>query len=76
MEPAPRFVDICPGHAPTGQPWTPARPRQDIYDAFACVSAIKDFMATRAITRGVCGMCIVACPWTRRWLDKEKEGSG
>jgi epoxyqueuosine reductase len=64
-------VDVCPAHAPTGRDWQAGISRDSLYDAFACRKTARE-LALRMIgvSKGICGMCIVACPWTQKYLKK------
>jgi epoxyqueuosine reductase QueG len=64
-------VDICPGSAVTGREWEAGMPRNLIYDPFKCREVAQRWQREReGITDNICGMCIAACPWTQRYLDK------
>jgi len=63
-------VDVCPGHAPTGQLWQAGLERADYYDAFACARTAKGLASAQGITHILCGMCMANCPWTKRYLAK------
>jgi len=63
-------VEVCPGRAPTGKHWALGVYRDEFFDAFACRAAAED-LGTRAGTEHLlCGMCIAACPWTKRYLKR------
>lgn len=62
-------VDTCPGSAPSGNQWQAGTIREDIYDAFACATTAKDLSTKQGIPHFLCGMCITACPWTKRYLS-------
>jgi epoxyqueuosine reductase QueG len=63
-------VEACPGGAPTGKDWALGVHRDEFFDAFAC----RDDKHARArkigIEHEVCGMCIAACPWTKKYLQR------
>ena len=64
-------VDICPSHAPTGKDWQVGMPRESLYDAFACREAARELaMKLIGIRETICGLCIVACPWTKKYLER------
>jgi epoxyqueuosine reductase QueG len=64
-------VNICPSHAISGNVWQAGTPRESLYDAFACRETARNFQKTRnGIHHNICGMCIVACPWTQKYLKK------
>ena len=64
-------VDVCPGGALTGEQWGPGVPRDSFFDAFACRRACRSMVERIGIDETICGMCIVACPWTRRYLARD-----
>ncbi|MCE5323603.1 4Fe-4S binding protein [bacterium] len=68
-------VDVCPGRALTGKNWSAGAARSDIYDAFACYKAAKSLSDAQGITHSICGMCINACPWTKKYLSRSKWSS-
>lgn len=64
-------VDICPGHAPTGRDWQAGLPRESLVDAYACRETAREFeLKTEGIYDNICGLCIVACPWTKKYLAR------
>ncbi|MBN2238595.1 MAG: epoxyqueuosine reductase [Dehalococcoidales bacterium] len=63
-------VNACPGHALTGNTWSPGNTRDSLYDAFSCVRTSQQFEKTiEGLSENVCGICIAACPWTRRYIE-------
>ncbi|UCD10097.1 MAG: epoxyqueuosine reductase [Dehalococcoidales bacterium] len=64
-------VDICPGNAVTGLQWEAGMSRDQLYDPFKCREVAQRLQREReGITDNICGMCIAACPWTQKYLDK------
>jgi epoxyqueuosine reductase len=64
-------VDICPGNAVTGVDWEAGMSRDLLYDPFKCREVAQRWQREReGITDNICGMCIAACPWTQKYLDK------
>jgi epoxyqueuosine reductase len=66
-----RCVDACPAQALTGENWQAGMPRESLYNAFKCrdkarALALKSFGEPVSI----CGICIVACPWTQDYLKR------
>jgi epoxyqueuosine reductase len=61
-------VDACPAGAVTGHPWSPGIARNRIFDAAACKKKASALAADQGIDVTICGICILACPWTRRYL--------
>jgi epoxyqueuosine reductase len=63
-------VDTCPAHAPSGKNWRVDMSRDDFFDVFACEKMARALAAARiGITNTICGRCIVACPWTKKYLS-------
>ncbi len=61
-------VDACPAGAITGHPWSPGIDRHRILNAAACGKKASALAADQGIDVTICGICILACPWTRRYL--------
>lgn len=62
--------DACPGAAPTGENWNAGMPREALFDAFACFQAARAQSSAQGIPHIICGRCIAACPWTRKYLNR------
>jgi epoxyqueuosine reductase QueG len=66
-------VDACPGKAPSGREWQPYILRDSFFDAFACRVTAGEFEKTRqGVSDSICGICIAACPWTRRYIERPR----
>jgi epoxyqueuosine reductase QueG len=65
-----RCVDACPAGAVTGRSWTAGIPRDQIYDAAACRKKASELATAQGIDVTICGICILACPWTQRYLRR------
>lgn len=64
-------VRACPGRAPTGLGWERGRRREEYYDAFQCrLTANRLAKKRTGIDATFCGICIVACPWTKQYLRR------
>ena len=61
-------VDACPAGAPSGDGWEPGIRREDFFDAFACCDEAQRQAAAISIEHTICGICIAACPHTKRYL--------
>ena len=67
-------TNACPAGAVSGKLWSVGMKRESFFDAVAC----RKVASERAI-RGfgteatICGKCIEICPYTRRYLNEEKE---
>ena len=66
-----RCVDACPAKAHTGKNWEAGMPREAIFDAFTCREKARSLsMKSYGERVSVCGLCIVACPWTKKYLAR------
>ena len=46
-------------------------PREELYDAFKCRDKARELaMKSFGEQVTICGLCIVACPWTQQYLKK------
>jgi epoxyqueuosine reductase QueG len=63
-------MDLCPAGAPTGRHWESGIERELIYDAYACRDKARELSAGKGIDETICGICIAACPWTRKHLKR------
>jgi epoxyqueuosine reductase QueG len=62
-------VDACPTGAASGRAWEPGLKREEFFDANACYEeAVRQ--GAKASGRIICGICITACPHTRRYLAR------
>jgi epoxyqueuosine reductase len=62
-------VKICP--APSGKNWQTGVARESFFNASVCQKEARE-LAFKTIGERVtlCGRCIVACPWTKKYLGK------
>ena len=59
----------CPANAVSGKTWTPASQRADFFDALSCqATARKRALEHAGKDTALCGRCIAACPYTKRYL--------
>jgi epoxyqueuosine reductase QueG len=66
-----RCVEACPAKAHTGKNWEAGMPREELYDAFKCMNKARELsMKSFGEQVTICGLCIVACPWTRQYLKR------
>jgi epoxyqueuosine reductase len=61
-------VTACPAGAPKGRAWEPGLPREEIFDPAACRENARSLCPEDWSVRSICGICIAACPFTRRYL--------
>jgi len=63
--------EACPGQAITGESWQAGMPREALYDAFKCLNTARELsLKGFGIKYAICGLCIVACPWTKKYLER------
>ena len=63
-------LDACPVGAPSGREWYPGIAREDFWDAYACCREADRVAAEIGCAHPVCGRCIAACPWTRKYVRR------
>ncbi len=63
-------VVICPAVAASGHDWKPGMDRAEFFDAFACYEEAKSTSRSRNIDATICGLCIAACPWTKKYIKR------
>lgn len=63
-------VDHCPGRAVKGANWTVGTRRDELLDAFACKAEVIRRGIPFGLTEGTCGVCLVVCPYTQRYIEK------
>jgi epoxyqueuosine reductase QueG len=64
-------VDACPARAITGTTWYPGISRESLVDVQKCMDtgrALTSAAFGEAVS--ICGVCIAACPWTRRRIPE------
>jgi len=63
-------VEICPAKAPSGTNWRLGLYRDDFFDARACCRKATEFCKREEIDSTICGICIEACPWTKKYIKR------
>ena len=63
-------VEICPAHAPSGKNWRLGLYRDEFFDARACCRKATEFCEREQIDSTICGICIEACPWTKKYIKR------
>lgn len=71
-----KCVDRCPAGAIAGPNWTLGDPREAVYDAFTCRDTAKKLAGRYGIEATICGICINVCPWTQKYISRERSTSG
>jgi epoxyqueuosine reductase len=61
-------VEACPAGAVTGEVWHAGIARQEILDVDACKRTASSLATAQGIDVIICGVCVNACPWTRKYL--------
>ncbi len=67
-------VEACPAHAPSGKLWDVSLVREDFFDVRACCATAEAFDAANGFGATICGICIPACPWTKKYLESACPG--
>lgn len=62
--------DICPAGAVSGNRWEVHKDRDEFYNAFECRKTARERSSKVGIDESLCGLCILKCPWTKRYLRK------
>lgn len=59
-------TETCPGQAPLGINWSVGSRREDFFDVLACRKTCITRTWNVSPGESLCGLCILACPHTRR----------
>lgn len=63
-------VRLCPAQAISGADWQAGVKREVIYNAFACREMAQNLsLKGFGEKKSLCGLCIVSCPWTKKYLN-------
>lgn len=63
-------VDSCPTRAPSGRNWNSNLHRDAFFDVLACAEGARGCsIAKLGIDDTICGICILACPWTAKYIE-------
>jgi epoxyqueuosine reductase len=66
-----RCIEACPAKAHTGKNWEAGMPREALVDVFACREKARSLSIKSFGERvSVCGLCIVVCPWTKKYMER------
>lgn len=68
-------VEACPGGAVRGVNWQVGMFRDELYDAFACRQTALRLAGLIGVNRTICGVCINACPYTRKYIVRAMAGA-
>ena len=67
-------IDVCPSRALSGKNWQAGMPRDSLVDAFSCRNTARELLikrtGTEVLGRTFCGICIAACPWTKKYVER------
>ncbi|MBN1333880.1 MAG: epoxyqueuosine reductase [Synergistales bacterium] len=61
-------VKSCPAAAPKGRLWQAGLEREEILDIRSCYLKAREVSSALGIDEILCGFCMTACPWTRRYI--------
>lgn len=62
--------NVCPAGAISGDIWEVNKDRDEFYNAFDCRKTARERSGKIGINESLCGLCILECPWTQRYLKK------
>jgi len=62
--------NACPGKAVSGVKWAHGIDRDKFYNPFDCRKAARARAAKVGIEATMCGACIYACPWTKKYIGE------
>ena len=62
--------NCCPGGAVSGKTWEVGMDRDEFYHAFDCRRTALERSGKIGLHETICGLCILKCPWTQRYLTK------
>jgi len=62
---------ICPANAVVGKNWVAGMDRGEIFRALDCRNKIIERGRELGMTELTCGLCILACPWTQKYLKRK-----
>jgi len=66
-------VDACPAGAITGTDWRQGTSREELVNIFACYRKTRKFAGDNGWSHSICGICIEACPWTKKYITPRSE---
>jgi len=59
----------CPAGAISGKLWDVKKDRDEFYNSFDCRKTARERSGKVGINQSLCGLCILHCPWTQRYLN-------
>ena len=65
-------VDACPAGALLSRAWQPGMKREELLDALACCNDAQRRAAAFGMDNVICGICIAACPHTKRYVARSE----
>ncbi|WP_052418641.1 4Fe-4S double cluster binding domain-containing protein [Methanolacinia paynteri] len=63
--------ELCPAGAVRGVKWSQGMSREEILNTRGCFEYSRKMGYEAGPGHGVCGRCIVVCPWTEKYLKRE-----
>jgi len=62
-------ADACPADASKRINWKYGMKREELVDIKTCNKSIAERTKKLGINYSICGICLVSCPWTRRYIN-------
>jgi epoxyqueuosine reductase len=62
--------NTCPAGAVSGDLWEVTKYRDEFYNAHECRKTARERSGKIGIHESMCGLCILKCPWTQRYLKR------
>ncbi|MCL2767996.1 MAG: epoxyqueuosine reductase [Synergistaceae bacterium] len=62
-------ADACPADASKRLNWKFGMKREELVDINSCNISMTKRTKELGLTRSICGICLVSCPWTRRYIN-------
>ncbi len=60
--------EACPAGAVSGDNWDVHKHRDEFYNAFCCRKTARERSSKTRIDIGLCGLCMLKCPWTEKYM--------
>ncbi|MBS4535707.1 epoxyqueuosine reductase [Clostridium sp. D2Q-14] len=67
-----RCERVCSGKAIKGINWNIGLRREEFYDAYACRKEARRLSGIEGIDESLCGLCIHACRYTKKYIKSQK----
>lgn len=63
-------TDICPAKAIKGVNWNTKLERDDLCNPYECRRTARERSKKAGLAHSLCGLCILECPWTKKYLHR------